>query len=74
MAKAIKIAIIAAVSYTGGAAAAYFSTLGMTAGLAGSFLYSYSYGSFHFCNNINSSVIGNMTSKGIDASSANFGS
>ena len=75
MAKAIKAAIIATVIIvTGGAAAAYFGT-GLAAGsLAGSFAYAFSqYAVFTFTSTLVASVIGGMTSKGINASSANFG-
>ena len=75
MAKAIKAAIIATVIVvTGGAAAAYFGT-GLAAGsLAGSFAYAFSqYAVFTFTSTLVASVIGGMTSKGINASSQNFG-
>ncbi len=75
MSKAIKAAIIATVIVvTGGAAAAYFGTMGMTAGLAGSFAFAMeTYAVFTFTTTLVASVIGGMTSKGINASSANFG-
>ena len=75
MAKAIKAAIIATVIVvTGGAAAAYFGTMGMTAGLAGSFAFAMeTYAAFTFATTLVASVIGGMTSKGVNASAANFG-
>ena len=54
MAKAIKAAIIATVIVvTGGAAAAYFGTMGMTAGLAGSFAFAMeTYAAFTFATTL----------------------
>lgn len=75
MAKAIKAAIVATVIVvTGGAAALYFSTAGMTLGLAGSFMAAFSqYAAFTFASTLVASAIGGMTSKGVNASAANFG-
>ena len=75
MGKAIKAALVTTlIVVTGGAAALYFSTAGMTLGLAGSFVAAFkAYGVYTFAATLGASVIGKMTSKGIDASSANFG-
>jgi len=75
MGKAIKAALVATVIVvTGGAAAAYFGTMGMTAGLAGSFAFAFGeYAVFTFASTLVASAIGGMTSKGVNASTANFG-
>lgn len=75
MAKSIKAAIVATfVVITGGAALAYFGT-GVAAGsLAYSFAFStLAYGTATFVGVLAASVIGEMTTKGINASAGNFG-
>ncbi len=74
MAKSIKAAIVATfIVVTGGAAAAYFSTMGMTVGFAGSFAFAMeTYAVFTFTSTLVASAIGGMTSKGISASAGNF--
>ena len=75
MGKAVKAALITTlIVVTGGAAAIYMSGQGMMLGLAGSFAAAFqSYAVYTFAGTLAASVIGKMTSKGIDASSANFG-
>ena len=76
MAKAIKAAIVATfIVVTGGAFAVYMGAGGITAGgLMGAFSIAFGkYAAFTFASTLVASVIGGMTSKGIDASSANFG-
>lgn len=76
MAKAIKAAIVATfIVVTGGAFAVYMGAGGITAGgLMGAFSIAFGkYAAFTFATTLVASVIGGMTSKGIDASSANFG-
>ena len=75
MGKAIKAAIVATfIVVTGGAVATYFSAAGMTAGIAGSFAIAFGeYAAFTFASTLVASAIGGMTSKGVNASSANFG-
>lgn len=75
MAKSIKAAIVATfVVITGGAALAYFGT-GVAAGsLAYSFAFStLAYGTATFVGVLAASVIGEMTTRGINASAGNFG-
>lgn len=73
MAKAIKAAIVATVIVvTGGAAAALYG--GTAATLGAAFTYAFGqYAVFTFTSTLVASVIGGMTSKGINASSQNFG-
>ena len=76
MAKAIKAAIVATfIVVTGGAFAVYMGAGGITAGgLMGAFSIAFGkYAAFTFASTLVASVIGGMTSKGINASSANFG-
>ena len=76
MAKAIKAAIVATfIVVTGGAFAVYMGAGGITAGgLMGAFSIAFGkYAAFTFASTLVASVIGGMTSKGVNASSANFG-